>query len=232
MIRKLIGSDRQIEQTRKHAFNLDTLLLADFIKVPYRAKTVVDIGTGNGVLMLYLADKTKAKIIGIEIQEEVAKLAINNISLNDLNERLSVIIDDVKNVHLKGIDCVICNPPFFKVNALTKKNIDPAVAMARHEITMTFEDLLQATSHMLKQGGYFYFIHRPDRIGEIIKTLEKYQLTIKRMRFVHPYLNREANHVLVCAVKQGFEGVRMDPPLILYKDKHVYTDALNAILED
>lgn len=231
MIRKLIGSNRLIEQTKKDAFNLDTILLANFIRVPYHAKTVVDVGTGNGVLMLYLADKTKAKIIGVEIQAEHAALAEKNIIKNALSQRLSVIHNDIKHVTLKGVDCVVCNPPFFKVNALTKKHVDPAVAMARHEVALTFEALVISASQMLKQGGYFYVIHRPDRISEIIAMLETHQLTVKRMRFVHPYANRDANHVLIAAMKLGDHGTKLESPLILYKDKHVYSDELKALME-
>ncbi len=232
MIRKLIGSNRQIEQTRKNAFNLDTILLAHFVKIPYRAKTVIDVGTGNGVLMLYLADQTKAQIIGVEIQEERADLAKKNIVLNGLKDRLSVITDDIKNVELKGVDCVVCNPPFFKVNELTKRNIDPAIAVARHEVKLTLEELVISVSKMLKQGGYFFVIHRPDRISEIIATLEKYHLTVKRMQFVHPYIGSEANHVLIAAMKYGDFGTRLEKPLILYKDKHVYSDELKKLMEE
>lgn len=232
MIRKLIGSDRLIDQTRKNAFNLDTILLAHFMHIPYRAKTVVDIGTGNGVLMLYLADQTNAKIIGIEIQEEHAKLAQKNVLLNGLEHRLSVICDDVKHVTLKGVDCIISNPPFFKVNELSKKNIDEEVAIARHELKLTFEALVIAVSNMLKYGGYFYFIHRPDRLSEMIKTLEEHDLTVKRIRFVHPYQDKEANHVLIAAMKNGEYGTKLEPPLILYKEKHVYSDELAKLMED
>lgn len=232
MIRKLIGSDRLIDQTRKNAFNLDSILLAHFIKVAYRAKTVVDIGTGNGVLMLYLADQTKAQIIGVEIQEEHAKLAQKNIELNSLEKRLSVIHDDIKNVRFKGVDYMVCNPPFFKVSARSKQNADQAITIARHEVKLTFEELTEIVSRSLKQGGYFYFIHRPDRISEIIATLEKYQLTVKRMQFVHPYVNEKANHVLIAAMKQGDHGTILEKPLILYKEKHVYSDDLKALMED
>ncbi len=231
MIRKLIGSERKMNQTRKNAFNLDTILLANFIKIPYRAKQIVDIGTGNGVLMLYLSDMTNAKIIGVEIQHEHAIIAKENISLNGLDERLSVINDDVKNVMLKDVDCIVCNPPFFKVNALTKKNIDPVIAIARHEITLTFEELTKTANRMLKQGGYFYFIHRPDRISEIVSTLEHYDLAVKRMRFVHPYDYQNANHVLIAAMKKGEHGTTLEPPFILYKEKHVYTEELARLME-
>lgn len=221
-----------IEQTRKNAFNLDTILLADFMRIPYRSKTVVDVGTGTGVLMLYLADKTNAQIIGVEIQKEHADLAQKNIAINGLDKRLSVICDDIKNVDLHMVDCVVCNPPFFKVSEHTKKHEDPAVAIARHEIKLTLEDLVKSVSRMLKQGGYFYIIHRPNRLSEIITLFEKYDLIIKRMRFVHPYINKEANHVLIAAMKFGNHGMVLEKPLILYKDKQVYSDAMQIMMEE
>ncbi len=232
MIRKLIGSNRIIEQYHKIAFNLDTVLLANFIHIKKSAKAVVDIGTGNGVLMLYIADQTKANIIGVEIQEERADLAKKNITLNSLDNRLSVITDDIKNVELKGVDYVVCNPPFFKVGELTRKHVDPAIAMARHEVTLTFEDLAKSASKMLKHGGICYIIHRPDRIGEITAILDQYDLTIKRMRFVHPYVDRRANHVLIEAKKYGEHGTILEKPFILYKAKNEYTDELKVLMED
>lgn len=231
MTRQLIGTHKLIDQTKKNAFNLDTILLANFIKLPFRTKTVMDIGAGNGALMLYLADRTSARIIGVEIQEENAKLAQKNILLNGLESRLSVIHDDIKNVHFKDIDYIVCNPPFFKVNALTKKHLDPAIAMARHEISLTFTSLVKKVSQLLKNGGYFYFIHRPDRISELIHTLEENQLTVKRMRFVHPYIHREANHVLIAAKKGSTQGTKLEKPFILYKQKNIYSNELKALME-
>ena len=102
MQRTLLGTDLLINQKPNQAFNLDTILLADFIKVPARTKTLLDFGTGAGALMLYMSKKTKAKITGIEIQSERYEKALSNVELNHLNERLSCVMRDVRELEIKN----------------------------------------------------------------------------------------------------------------------------------
>jgi tRNA1(Val) A37 N6-methylase TrmN6 len=229
MLRTLLGTDLLIEQQSTNAFNLDTVLLAHFVKIPVKSRVVLDVGTGNGALMLYLSQKTNAKIIGIEIQEERYLQAIKNIEINQLSHRLSVLNEDYKEINFKDVDCIISNPPFFKVSEKANLNKNEDMTIARHEIALNLENLIiQVTKH-LKFGGHFFMIHRPDRIAEIIKTFAKYQLEIKRIRFVHPYLDAKANHVLIEATKNGNEGLTLEPPLILYIEKHIFTKELIEI---
>ncbi|HAX02249.1 MAG: hypothetical protein A2Y45_02990 [Tenericutes bacterium GWC2_34_14] len=229
MLRTLLGTDLWIEQQSSHAFNLDTILLSHFTRIPVRSKTVLDIGTGAGPLILYLSKKTKAKIIGIEIQEERYLQALKNIKLNHLENRLSCIHQDVKHVNLKDVDVIVSNPPFFKVTESSNLNENEEDTIARHEVMLTLEELISWVSKTLKYGGYFSMIHRPDRFGEIISLLEKYQLIPKRVRFVHPYLGHPAKHVLIEAMKQGSIGMVVEKPLILYIEKHVLTKELTDI---
>jgi len=229
MLRTLLGTDLLIEQQSTNAFNLDTVLLAHFIKIPAKSKLVLDVGTGNGALMLYLSKKTNAKIIGIEIQEERYLQAIKNIEINQLTNRLSCLHDDYKRVVFKNVDCIISNPPFFKISEKANLNESEDMTIARHEVSLNLEDLVATVSKQLKFGGHFFMIHRPDRISEIIKTLTKFQLEIKRIRFVHPYIDSKANHVLIEAIKNGNEGLTLEPPLILYIEKHIFTKELVEI---
>lgn len=229
MLRTLLGTDLWIEQKSRQAFNLDTILLSHFTRIPAKSKTVLDIGTGAGPLMLYLSKKTKAKIIGIEIQEERYLQALHNIKLNKLEDRLSVLHKDVKKLTMKDVDVIVSNPPFFKVNESSNLNDNEEDTIARHEVMLTLEELIKVVSKTLKYGGYFSMIHRPDRFGEIMLLLEKYQLTPKRVQFVHPYVHAPANHVLIEAMKQGSLGLTVEKPLILYIEKHVLTKEMTDI---
>lgn len=226
MLRTLIGTDLWIEQSESQAFNLDTILLAHFTKIPYKTKQVLDIGTGVGGLMLYLSKKTKANIIGIEIQENRFQQALKNIELNHLESQLSCIHADIKTCTFKDVDYIISNPPFFKLNEETQTSLTEEDRIARHEVTLSLEDLIKQTSTFLKNGGYFSMIHRPDRFEEITKLLNQYHLNIKRVRFVHPYYDKKANHVLIEAMKKGSSGLIVEPPLILYHDQHIMTKEL------
>ena len=226
MLRTLLGTDLWIEQNSRQAFNLDTILLSHFARIPARAKTVLDIGTGAGPLMLYLSKKTKAKIIGIEIQQDRYQQAVKNIALNHLEHQLSCLHMDVKELVMKDVDAIISNPPFFKVSEQSILNDNEDDTIARHEVMLTLEELIAVVSKTLKWGGYFTMIHRPDRFSEIMDLLNKYQLVPKRIRFVHPYLDKPANHVLIEAMKQGSPGLTVEPPLILYIEKHHLTQAM------
>ncbi len=226
MIRTLIGTDRLIDQERGQAFNLDTVLLAHFARVPYRTKLILDIGTGTGALMLYLSQKTKAKMIGIEIQKDRYERAKHNIVMNHLQDQLTCVHGDVKAHVCSGVDYIICNPPFFKVNHDSKLFALEEDQIARHETQLTLEQLIEKTASFLKQGGYFTMIHRPERFEEILRLCERHHLSMKRVRFVHPYAHKKANHVLIEAMKHGRLGLTIEPPLILYQDKHQLSEEL------
>lgn len=226
MLRTLLGTKLWIEQKSRQAFNLDTILLADFVKVPAKSRTVADFGTGAGAIMLYLSQKTQAKIIGIEVQEERYLQAKNNIELNHLEGQLSCILEDVRKLDLKDLDVVVSNPPFFKVTENGNLNETEDDRIARHEVMLTLSELIASAAKVLKFGGHFFMIHRPDRFSEIVDEMKKNQMEIKRIRFVHPYLKSNPNHVLIEAIKNGQPGMKVEPPLILYYEKHVLTNEL------
>ena len=230
MKRQLINSKLWVEQKRGHAFNLDTVLLANFIHLNYRIKKVLDVGTGNGSLALYLSEQTKAKIIGIEIQENRYKQAIHNVAINKLESRIEIVHEDYLKTTYKDVDVIVSNPPFFKVDEHSNLNTDDSITVARHEIHLDLESLLKKVSEQLKFSGKFFMIHRPNRLIELIKLCEKYHLTLKRLQLVYPYSNKQANHILVECVKHGGEQMIIEPPLILYKEKHKLTEQAEKIL--
>lgn len=229
MLRSLLGTQLMIEQKSRTAFNLDTILLSDFAKIPYRSKVVLDVGTGAGPIMLYLSQKTNAKIIGIEIQEDRFLQARHNININHLEHQCSVIHQDIKLLDMKDVDCIVTNPPFFKINETSNVNESLDDTIARHEMTLDLESLIETASRLLKYAGYLTMIHRPDRFAEIISVMNRNHMEIKRVRFVHPYINDKANHVLIEAVKKGAPGMMLEPPLILYVEKHIPTKELVEI---
>ncbi|MDY0277069.1 MAG: methyltransferase [Acholeplasma sp.] len=223
----------RLQQTKEQAFNTDTILLSDFISVPKGCKNILDIGTGSGVLMFDLANKTSANIQGIEIQKNRYLQALGNIELNDYKERVNVVLGDVRDYKFDVLfDLIISNPPFFKVvddKRLSHKTEDK---LSRHEVSLSLEALLKSASKNLKYRGYFYMVHRPDRLNEIILLCGKYNLAIKKIRFVHPYVNSDANHVLIMAIKNGGEGIKVLNPLVLYEEKHVLTAEIKKIIGD
>ncbi|MFA5560226.1 MAG: methyltransferase [Acholeplasmataceae bacterium] len=226
---KTILGEKIVLKQENNKFNLDTLLLLSFIKIPLTAKKVVDIGTGNGSMMIYLSAQTKAKLIGIEIQKDRCFEALENIRLNKLEEQVTCLNEDVNKVTLHNVDVVIANPPFFELTAKTKISKSPSEQIGRFETHLTLEQLIARAATFLKNKGQFYFIHRPERITEILLLLEKHKMNVKRIQYVHPYLDQEAKHVLIMATKNGAFNSIVEKPFILYQEKQKMTQQLSAL---
>jgi tRNA1Val (adenine37-N6)-methyltransferase len=222
---------RLIQNSEWFCFGIDAVLLSSFAKVRRRDK-VVDLGTGTGIIPTLLYGKYEPeKIIGVEIQEEVAEMARRSVSLNELNEKISIHTGDIKNcfeeIGIGQFDVVVSNPPYKKgdtgiLNPHDKK------AISRHEVLINLDELISSASKLLKHGGRFYMIHRPERLKDIILSLDKNRFSPKRIRFVHPYLGKRPTMILVEATKFGGDFLAIEEPLYVYNEDGSHT---NEILE-
>lgn len=229
--RDLIGTSLRIRQEQSASFNLDTILLQAFVSIPKTTKHIVDIGTGNLAIALYLSTKTNASITAIEIIKSKAENALYNAKLNHLENQITVIHGDVtKEKTIKDASMIVCNPPFFKVDH-NRLNDDLERMIQRHEVALTLEQLFDKSYQMLKDQGILYMIHRPDRLFEIAHYASKYRLQIKEIKFIHPYLHKSPNHVLIKCVKHGKEGLNVLPPFILYEKQGVMSHELKKLYE-
>ena len=217
-----------IQRTDFFNFSLDSLLVANFLSVGRGVNKIVDLGTGNGAIPLFLSERTKAKITGIEIQKISAELAKRNIELNNLSEQVEIINDDMKNwrkyFKIGSQDAVISNPPFFKFhgNEELLNDLDQ-LTLARHEISITLEEIIETASFLLKDKGYFAMVHRPDRFLEILDTMRKYGIVPKKVRFCHSKIDKQAKILLVEGIKFGAEGLTVLPPLISHDSDGKYS---------
>lgn len=219
---------RIIQRTDFFNFSLDSLLVANFLSVGRGVNKIVDLGTGNGAIPLFLSERTKAKITGIEIQKISAELAKRNIELNNLSEQIEIINDDMKNwkkyFKTGSQDAVVSNPPFFKFhgNEELLNDLDQ-LTLARHEISITLEEIIETASFLLKDKGYFAMVHRPDRFLEILDTMRKYGIVPKKVRFCHSKIDKQAKILLVEGIKFGAEGLTVLPPLISHNSDGKYS---------
>ena len=217
-----------IQRTDFFNFSLDSLLVANFLSVGRGVNKIVDLGTGNGAIPLFLSERTKAKITGIEIQKISADLAKRNIELNNLSEQIEIINDDMKNwrkyFKIGSQDAVISNPPFFKFhgNEELLNDLDQ-LTLARHEISITLEEIIETASFLLKDKGYFAMVHRPDRFLEILDTMREYGIVPKKVRFCHSKIDKQAKILLVEGIKFGAEGLTVLPPLISHNSDGKYS---------
>lgn len=225
---------RIIQSPSVFSFSLDAVLLARFVYVPIQKGRLIDLCSGNGVIPLFLSARTKGSIIGVEIQERLYDMAVRSIRYNELEERLSMIHGDIKEMPKKlgygKFDVVTCNPPYFLTPAKRERNENEHLAIARHEILCTLEDAIKASSQLVRQGGKVAFVHRPGRLIDIIELMRKYRLEPKRIQFVYPKAGKEANTLLVEAIKDGSPDLKIETPLIVYNDEDEYTPELREIL--
>ena len=216
----------------KFCFGIDAVLLSNFVKVKKNGH-VVDLCTGSGIVPILLSAKTGAKkITGIEIQSDIADMARRSVSYNKLDEKIDIINDDISNalkyINNCSVDSVCVNPPYMK-DTTAIKNPDLPMAIARHELLTDLDTVINIASKLLKESGKFFMVHRPSRLSEIFASMRQNRIEPKRLRFIHPYIESKANLVLIEGAKGSGVWMDVEPPLVVYKDKNVYTDEVLKI---
>ena len=223
---------RIIQRTDGFCFGMDAVLLSGFAMVK-KGERVLDLGTGTGIIPILLEAKTEGEhFSALEIQREVADMARRSVSLNGLEEKIQIVEGDIREASqifgTASFDVVTSNPPYMN-DAHGLKNPDLPKAIARHEVLCTLDDVVREASRVLKAGGRFYMVHRPHRLAEIITVLRGYKLEPKRMKMVHPFADRDANMVLIEAVRGGGVFLKMEAPVIVFKEPGVYADEIRDV---
>lgn len=218
-----------IQNSECFSFSIDSLLISNFISITRGVKNIVDLGTGNAAIPLFLSQRTKAKITGIEIQEISSNLAKRNVALNNLENQINIIHDDMKNYskyfEIGSQDIVVSNPPFFKVSGNSAQlNNEEKLSLARHEIAIDLNSLIEVASKLLKHKGYFAMVHRPDRFLEIVDTMRKYNITPKKIQFCHSKIDKPGKILLIEGIKNGEDALNILPPFITHDSSGNYSE--------
>ncbi len=215
-------------------FGIDAVLLANFAKNMKRKNLVVDLCTGTGIVAILLSGKTEAKkIIGVEIQSESAEMAKRSVELNSIQDRVEIINQDLKKlktiIEAGSVDTVTVNPPYMKAGSAIV-NYENKMSIARHEVCCTLEDVIKEAARILKTNGEFFMVHKPERLVDIFCTMRKYKIEPKRIRFVHPSVDKPANIVLIEGTRDGKEFLKFEKSLYVYENGE-YTDEIYEIYE-
>jgi len=223
---------RILQKKDGFCFGMDAVLLSGFARVQ-AGERALDLGTGTGIIPILLSAKTAGdSFTGLEIQEAFAEMAGRSVQLNGLADRVKIVQGDIREAsRLFGkasFDVVTSNPPYMN-DAHGLKNPDLPKAIARHEVLCTLAELVRETALLLKPGGRFYLVHRPHRLVEIITVLREYKLEPKRMKLVHPFIDKEANMVLIEAFRGGGPMMKVEAPIIVYQEPGVYTSEIYDI---
>ncbi len=223
------------QDTEMFNFSLDSVLLPNFVTLNKKINNILDIGCGNLPVSLILSTKTSAYITAVEIQEDVYELALKNLKLNNLENKIKLLNDDIRELYKKieteSFDVVVCNPPFFKVIESSHLNKNDYKTLARHEITLNLDDIFKISKKILKNNGTVAIVHRPERLIEIIDTMKKYNIEPKKIQFVYPKKDKDANILLVEGTKNGKSGVKILPPLFVHNNDGSYTDDVKKYFE-
>ncbi len=220
-----------------YRFSVDSLLLFNFIKL-HRIGSIADIGAGSGIIGLLLAKRyEKTRVVLFEIQHKLSKLALKNIEINALQDRVTVYNVDVKEIpslypsFYSSFDVVVSNPPFRKIRS-GRINPYEEKALARHEIAIDLSGLLKIADFLLRPRGRLFLIYLPSRLLEIIDGLRKKGIEAKRLQFVHSSIQSEAKMVLIEGVKAGRAGLRVEKPFFIYSETGGYTEEMRSIYGD
>ena len=222
-----------IQNEKGFCFGMDSVLLSDFAKNMKNNSTVLDLGTGTGIIPILLCGKTNLrKVVGIEIQQDVANMAKRSSQLNNLQDRFEVVntnIIDLKNIYEKqSFDVIVTNPPYKKENTgITNEN--EAKLISRHEITANLEDFISISKDLLKDKGEFYMVHRPERLVDILSLMRKYKIEPKILKFVSPNKNKEPNLILIKGIKNANSFLKVEKTLYVYNEDGKYTNEILKI---
>ncbi len=201
-------------------FGTDAYLLAAFIK-PQKNAFAVELGAGTGIISLLLAARERlAHIDALEIQDDFCTLTQRNVEYNKMTDKISVLKADVREVSANDLgreaDVVFSNPPYMTTDS-GKRNTSDRKYIARHEVCGGIDDFCAAAYRLLKHGGRFYCVWRPDRLTSLVASLRANRLEPKTLIFVHSDSESEPSMVLLSATKGASEGLKILPPLFMHE---------------
>ena len=232
--RLLNFSDNIIYQDDEYfRFSLDSVLLANFVTIKLSDKKIIDFCCGNAPIPMLMSFRTKARIFGVELQKEIFLMGYDSVKENEMDKQIELINDDVKNLNslfeAESMDIVTCNPPYFKYQNDSLVNINDIKTIARHEVKLNLEDVVIASKYILKNGGTFAMVHRPDRMIEIINLMQKYGIEPKRMRLVYPKKGKDSNILLIEGIKNGKIGLKILSQLYIHNEDGSYVDEIKEM---
>lgn len=214
-----------------YCFTSDAVLLANTVRCK-KGDTIVDMGCGSGVISLLLTAKTPCrKIIGVELQKDVAELAVKNAKLNNLQDKISILNDDIANLPSilgkESVQVAVCNPPYFSSDSGEKRE-NPQIALSRHESTCALEGIIQSASSILKFGGSFYLIHKTSRMAEVIAYCSQNKLIPKTLTLIYPKISKKADTFVLTCKKCGKHSLSVEK-LVVYNEDGSMTDEAKAM---
>lgn len=229
-----INQWKVLQKKQGFRFSCDAVLLSHFAQ-PKTGQRVLDLGTGSGVIATLLAAyHPDIQIDGVELQSELVDMAQRSVQYNRLTARITITQQDLTclpDTYRRQYDWVVSNPPFFPLGQ-SKESPNRQVAIARHEVACTLEQVLQSSTFCLKDRGHLALVHRAERLAEILQLCRQNRLAPYRLRLVHPANDQPANLLLLEAIRDGRNGLTVLPPLILLQPDGSYSDEMHTYIHE
>ncbi|UWD34443.1 tRNA1(Val) (adenine(37)-N6)-methyltransferase [Mesomycoplasma molare] len=222
-------------------YSVDTILLGNFITINSKTKRILEIGTNNAALSIFISDRDEnIKIDALEIQEKAYELAIKNISHNNKNIQINPILGDFNLFYkehnkkqLKKYDAIVCNPPFYKTDKnLPRLTSNKEMLIATHEIALNLEQIIFGSSKIIKEKGYLSFVLPIERMVDCCELLRKYNFEPKRIQFVFPRENENPKFILIESRFQSGWGTHFEKNIYLHledKNRHEYREETKSL---
>lgn len=220
-----------LQKKQGYRYSLDAYLLAAF--VDERPGTqVLDIGSGSGVVSLLLAAVKGLAMTGIEIQPALAEMSRRSVEIAGLQDRVKIVCADIREYGAPGkADVIVTNPPYRPART-GRINPDQSKALARHEIALDLEALLERSNAMLRPGGRLYLVYPVWRMPDLMSAMRNNRIEPKRIMLVHSTLQSSAEICLVCGVKYGGKELDVYSPFIVFAQKGIYTPEMEAVFRN
>ena len=217
-----------------YRFSIDAVIAASGLE-PKAGDTVVDLGTGCGIIPLILAYRyDDIRIVGVEIQSELAQLADFNRRQNHFEDRFDIVHADMRTLHLDQVNgpvqWVVCNPPFRRPNS-GRINPNMERALARHEININLSQLMRTSKRLLKIGGRIVTIYPAERLVELFFEMRSHNIEPKSLRMIQSRINENAKLVMVKGVNGGRTGINIEPPLEIYNHEGEYSSEMKTMMK-
>jgi tRNA1(Val) A37 N6-methylase TrmN6 len=220
-----------LQKRAGYRFGMDAVLLAAFAKARPGFR-VMDLCAGCGVVSLLMYGRNPgARYAAVEIQTELAEMAARSVSINNLENYITILNGDLRDINVIGTeryDVVTANPPYLPVTA-GAGNASQEISLARHEQACTIGDVCGAANRLLKSGGAFFMVHRSERLADVFCKLSENRLEPKVLRFIHSFQDSPPKLFLVKAVKDAAAGMKPEAPLVVYESPGVFTEEVNRI---
>jgi tRNA1Val (adenine37-N6)-methyltransferase len=216
-----------VQDSRGYRYSIDAVLLTGQVQ-PRAGERLADLGTGCGIIPLILAYRhPEIKIYGIELQIDLAAIAVRNVAENRMEDRIDILCRDMKSIdtaELSGpVDTVVANPPYRKPHS-GRLNPNRQRAVARHELAVTLEDVIRTARNVLRNKGRLVMIYPAERVADLLICMKSLDMAPRLIRPVYSRPDREAKRVIVEGIKAGRQRARIGPPLMIYNESGGYSN--------